>query len=330
MIHFRKILTGAAALVLVAGFAKADLLVGYTITTSPTNTDILDNTALLTAWDPGGSSSTDSVVSNVSGTGYMTGVTMASLNAASGFTYTLVGYNITDKSFLTGNYTITNNAPADGGTPATGSAFIDSTTAVTLAGPLAPPLNNTSDPANDLFREAKTGVGTGGAQGEQVTSISGGPDPNAPAQSGLNIAPGGGTFTSPTINVNSGFVDLGCELSNLVANGGGGAQFCTDGSITAAKNDLITATTVGYTLGLVTKTTPLTFDFSTATQTDTSLTGGSTQTTYNTQVAEQFTVVYDYTETAIPPTGGVPEPATLALFSGALLAIGLYRKKAVR
>jgi hypothetical protein len=324
MIHFRKILTGAAALVLVAGFAKADMLIGYTITTSPANTDILNNTQILTAWDPGGSSSTDSIVSNVSGAGYTVGTTMASLNAASGFTYTLVGYNITDQSFLTGNYTITNT----GGTAATGSAFIDSTTAVTLAGPLAPPLNNTTDPANDLFREGKTGVGTGGAQGEQVTSISGGPDPNAPNQTGLNIAAGGGTFTAPAINVNSGFVDLGCELSNLPANGGTAAHFCSDGNITNAKFDLITASTVGFGLGLVTSTSPLTFDYSTATQTDTALTGGNTQTTYNTQVAEQFTVVYDYTETAIPT--GTPEPTTMVLFSGALLAIGLYRKKIVR
>jgi PEP-CTERM motif len=66
----------------------------------------------------------------------------------------------------------------------------------------------------------------------------------------------------------------------------------------------------------------LTFYLSTATQTDTSVTGGNLSTIYNTSVTEQVEVTYDYIMTS-----SAPEPGTLALFGGALVGIGLLRKR---
>jgi len=64
----------------------------------------------------------------------------------------------------------------------------------------------------------------------------------------------------------------------------------------------------------------------TLTQTLLSNTGGNTTATQVTDASVSGTVTYTY----LAASTGTPEPATFALFSGALLAIGLYRKKAVR
>lgn len=233
---------------------------------------------------------------------------MASLNAP-GTTYTLVGYNIIVKETLAGQYTITNTST---NSAATGFAYIDSYTAVALGSTLAPPLTNTMDPSNDLYNCGTTGVGLPNppcSQGEQTTSIGGGPDPNAPSQTNLNIAANGGTFTSPMFNVNSMWVDYGCEVTNKV--------FCNEALTNMAKNNDLTAG-----LGLVSVADPLTFYFSTATETVSGLTGGNNQTTYATMVTEQVSVTYDYTATST-----APEPTTMALMGGALLGLGLLGKR---
>jgi len=55
--------------------------------------------------------------------------------------------------------------------------------------------------------------------------------------------------------------------------------------------------------------------------------GGNIALAINTNATVNAEIDYTYT---VPGPPGTPEPATFALFSGALLAIGLYRKRAVR
>jgi len=310
---FRRILTGSALAAMLAGFASADTIIGYTATLSSTSTDITDKTLALPAWNPGGA---NSMLSTVSGNGYTAGISMASLDVP-GMTYTLVGYNILVKESLQGQYTITNNST---NSAANGTAYIDTYTAVALDSTLAPPLTNTADPANDLFNCSKTGVGLPSSscgQGEQISSPGGGPDPNAPLSSTFNIAANGGTFTSAMFNVNSKWVDYGCEVTSLatsVATPKVGT-FCTEN----ATNQGATFLQAG---GLLNGPPDLTFDFSTATQTTTTVTGGNLSTQYATFVTEQVSVTYDYIATS-----NAPEPTTMALMGGALLGLGLLGKR---
>jgi hypothetical protein len=58
---------------------------------------------------------------------------------------------------------------------------------------------------------------------------------------------------------------------------------------------------------------------------DSTVSGSGNTSTTSGNGSETVTVLYDFT---VPSS--TPEPATFALFSGALLAIGLYRKKVVR
>jgi len=242
---------------------------------------------------------------------------MSSLNTP-GSVYTLVGYDILVKETLTGNYTIVNNSTSSG---STGSAYIDTYTAAALDSPLAPPLTNTSEPANDLFNPSATDVGTCGgcAQGEQPSSPGGGPDPNAPALTGLALAPApgpGNTFNSGPVNVNSNWVDYGCEINN---EAGGSPAFCHHNltlGLFQAEGELSTS------LGMVEGPPDLTFYVSSATQTDSALTGGDISTQYNTSVREDVAVIYDYVVTS-----GVPEPTTMALMGGALLGLGLIGRR---
>jgi len=311
---------------MLAGFASADIIIGYTASIGPMSTDITNalaggsagNTAanLLPSWNPGNAAST--ATSNISGGALVTGISMASLNSP-GSIYTLIGYNILVKETLTGNYTITNNSTTSA---ATGSAYIDTYTAVSMGSgnTLSPPLTNTTDPGNDLFRTSVTGLGTCGscAQGEQPLSIGGGPDPNAPPLTSFTLAkaPGpGNSISSGPINVNSGWVDYGCEVLNLAASS---PAFCSDGSASAGQLSILTSA-----LGLVTgPPRSLYFNFSTATQTDTSVTGGNLSTQYNTSVQENVAVIYDYVVSS-----GTPEPTTMALMGGALLGLGLIGRR---
>jgi len=311
MTTLRRILTVSALATMAVGMASANtILIGFGTSIGPTSTDLTNVSALLPSWDPGNASST--TTSNVSGGSYQTGISMASLNAM-GTGYTLVGFNISVKETLTGDYTITNTST---NSTATGSAYVDTYTAVALNGTLSPALTNTMDPTNDLYNESATGVGFPQppyAQGEQVTSIGGGPDPNAPSQSGLNITPGG-TFTAPSINASSNWVDYGCEITNKVFAG------CTELSASGAANNLLTTN-----LALVESANPnLTFNFSTATETDTALTGGNNKTTYATNVTEMVEVTYEYSTFS---TSNTPEPTTMVLFGSALVGLGCIRKR---
>jgi hypothetical protein len=301
----------------ISGVASADTIVGYNISIGTTSTDITSLVnSLLPGFDPGSSNTMVSNVPAAGGNPYTTGISMNSLNPSL-FNYTLIGFNIAVKETLTGTYTITNTST---NSAATGTAYVDSYTAVSLGSPLTPPLTNSADPTNDLFNCSVTGTGIKppcASQGEQITSTGGGPDPNGPLSSNINIPDDGGTFTpASAMNVNSSWVDYGCEVS--------AQQFCTD---TAANkgygNELLTGQIPLSVLANILGTN-LNAYFSTATQTDSSLTGGNNSTTYDTMVQEQVTVTYDYTATSVSQT---PEPSTMALLGGALVGLGLIGKR---
>jgi hypothetical protein len=315
MTTLRRVLTTGLALLAGSVAASASTLtIGYSTTISATPTDITDVlAAVLPSWNPGGS---DATLSNVVGTGYTTGISMSSLT---GGIYTLTGFNITVKETLSGSYTVTNDISASSN--AQGTAYIDTYTAVALGGPLAPALSSTVDPSNDLFTcnvtlVGKTATGCPGTNpGEQNTSLGGGPDPASASTANFNLAPGA-SFNSGAINVNSKWVDYGCEVL--------GNSFCNESNIAnAIGNEL--SSSVNGSLGLadVTGSSGLTFDFSTLTSTDTQVTGGNLSSQYNTQVSEQIAVTYTYTQTADP----TPEPATMGLMGGALVGLGLMRKR---
>jgi hypothetical protein len=305
MTTLRRILITAVATAAVSSIASADIIVGYQTTIGPTTTDLVNaSTSALPSWNPGDA---NSMLSNISGNGYTTGISMASLTAPL-TNYILEGFNISVKETLTGNYSITNNST---NSTANGSANIDTYAAVALNGALSPALTNTADPANDLFNCSATGTGlpsTSCTPGEQATSTGGGPDPNSPESSTFNITPGG-TFNSGTINVNSKWVDYGCEIINQ--------QFCNEITANDAAGNLLTSG-----LSLVNGPPDLTFDISTVTETTTTVTGGNLHSTYNTLVTEQVEVTYDYIALS-----GAPEPGTMALLGGALIGLGLIGKR---
>jgi hypothetical protein len=292
----------------ISGVASADIVVGYETTLGPTNTDLLNSQIVLPAFDPG---STNSTASNISGNGYTAGISMSSLNPSL-FNYTLVGYNISVKETLSGSYTVTNNRSVE----AIGSVYIDTYTAVALNGALSPGLTAVTDPANDLFNCSVTGTGASPcpAPGEQSTSVGGGPDPNS-AVSSVAIASGGSQTFS--VDVNSGWVDYGCEIFNQA--------FCNEPSANSA---------IGYVFpfglsDVETGIPNLTFFISTNTEINENLTSGFFLTPqYNTQVKEQVEVTYDY---SVTPISSVPEPGSMLLFGSAAAGVFLIvRRRASR
>jgi len=317
MTTLRRILITTVAAAGISGVASADIIVGYQNTIGPSNTDITNATVTLPSFDPG---STNSMASNISGNGYTTGISMSSLDTPM-TSYTLVGYNITVKETLTGSYTVTNTTSST----LTGTIFIDTYTAVALNGALAPPLTAATDPANDLYNCGSTGVGTSPctASGEQTTSLGGGPDPNSTVNSGFSL--NAGQSQTFAVNTNSKWVDLGCELQLNAASSPG---FCNENLANQALDGPNSQGQPGELFtglnNVETGVPNLTFFLSSDTQTDQSTSGGNFTSTYATQVKEQVTVSYDFTETS---TSGTPEPTTMALIGGGLLGLGLLGKR---
>jgi hypothetical protein len=298
MTLFRRILTGAALAVTAAGLASADNIISYTVTTSSNPTDITNLQVLLTSWCPGCTATAQDGVGSMAEPGsYVgapsvtaTGVTMASLNAP-GTIYTLQGFDIRVVSAITGTYTVSNSVDAS---TASGTAHVDSYTAVALGSTLSPGLTNLVDPTNDIFNDgAVPGLG---------------PDPASTAIS-VNLAPGTNTSGSFT-NVKQA-ADFGCVVTL---------------SFTAACQSYDKVTNPQLTFQSVpvnvASTDPLTFYLSTATEVDSALSGGNTSTQNSTSVVEQITVTYDYTTSST-----APEPTTMALMGGALLGLGLLGKR---
>jgi hypothetical protein len=187
-------------MVAACGIASADSIISFTVTVPSTATDLTNYLAQVTAWNPGSNATAqDRIASDttsyVSGqAGFVSGVTMASLDAANTF-YNLYSYDILVKSTISGSFTATN--PSSNTSTATGSAHLDSYTSVALGSHNSPALTNTVDPSNDLFYVDGTRANAGGA------------DPTSTTQTytGSTLAPGNSKTTTFTNRSNS--VDLG-------------------------------------------------------------------------------------------------------------------------
>lgn len=295
----RRLLTGAAVLATMAvGVASADNIVSYTVTIAMQPTDLTNVLAMLPGWCPGCiSSPEDSIGSTAEPAGYgpggtiPMGVTMASLAP----TDTLQGYDILVTSIVTGNYTISNSATASSN--ATGSAHLDSYTAVSLGNQLSPALNNVGnqEPTNDLFYNPNNPDGYGY-----------GPDP-ATSTTGFNLAPGTSTTVSFTSLTKT--ADVGCDFFPNTNNAP-----CSNYNEINPPNSLS---------NINVEAPALNFYVSTSTETLAAFSNGNASISDSTQVKERITVTYDYTTSVVP---SVPEPVTMILMGGALVGLGLVGK----
>jgi hypothetical protein len=210
-----------------------------------------------------------------------------------GVGYVLDSYDIFVTSTLTGSYTIIAGSTGAGGTVQIDTYNAVAETPIPVC-PAAGCLTNTFDPPNDIFYNGK-------AKGY-------GNDPQDPGAGPSSIslgANGSSTFSTPSSG-DVDTVDYGCVLANGAHCHGTGSPVTTGlGSVTGPP-DL------------------LNFYLSTVTETVTALSSGNTSTSYNTSIAEQVTVSYDYHTVALSST---PEPTTMVLFGSALVGLGLLRKR---
>jgi hypothetical protein len=271
-----------------SSIASADVVTSFTVTIGPNSTDLTNQLLQLTPWDPGNpvftvvsdASWSAGVFTGSAPTGYVGGITMASLNT-SGLAYHLQSYDIAVSQTLAGSWQAT-----AGGSGSAGRVDIDSYLAVSLNATMGT-LDATHDPANDLFNP------------------SGGADPTS-ANVNVNFAPGGSTGTQTVNKTNK--VGLGYDLAN--------------GSPAIAN---YTPITTG--LGAVESSSLLDFYLSTLTAVNLSgITSGSVTTSNTTTVTDKITIVYDFTTTGTPVS--TPEPATMALFGCALVALSVLRGRA--
>jgi len=240
----------------VSGIASADEIISFTGTVPTQLTELNNANVQLTAWNPGGSGSFNTIASDT--TSYApitnTGVTMASLDTP-GVTYTLQSYDILVTSSVTGSF----SATATGTTSAQGYTFLSSYTAASLGSTMTG-LTSTNDPVNDFFNDGSNG--------------SSGPDPTTSHLNINSLAPGNTQGPSTFSKTQSS--DYGLTLQ-------------TD---TQGTGYTPVAAGTGVT---VSGTSPLNFYFSTATGVTTSLTSGNVSTSQTTSVHELVTVVYDFT-----------------------------------
>jgi hypothetical protein len=269
----RRILSVAAIAIGVTGLASADTVISFTVTVPATTTDLNNLLKQITSWNPGGTGGFNAVASDATwayggtaATGFTTGVTMASLNAAN-TTYTLQSYDVLVKSTLTGSFSAT--ATTDG---TSGTVHLDSYNAVSLGSTMSA-LTIHNDPSNDLFTSGGNPPG-------------GGPDPTSSTTAFGPLSNGTSTGTI-SVGTKSNSVDLGDFESN-----GGPPSGHSYTPITTSLTD-------------VSGTSPLNFYFSTLTSTDFSFTGGNANGAQATNVAETLTIVYDYTS-AVGPSAPEP------------------------
>jgi len=287
MRNFRGILTGAAALVLVAGVASA--------------TEI-DSVAGTVTFATDGSYT----------------LTLADFNSALG---TLTGATL----YLFGsesisNLTLTNTAGGAGAAVAANAQTFDLTDQSNLLLNSANTANNADRYTNESLDIFDTGIGPGTA------TI---PNPEAPLTLGGGYSLGTAVVCAqgtPTANCNSvsytppPVVDSNTDPVNGFTVGTG------IGGVTGVVKDITGADLVNYIVGGP-GVGAGTFNLAGTTKNLTTFSGGGGNINLGVNTNATFNAEIDYTYT-VP--GTTPEPATFALFSGALLAIGLYRKKTVR
>ena len=129
----------------------------------------------------------------------------------------------------------------------------------------------------------------------------------------------------PASNSSAAYLTIAPAIVSLTA----GSTVPPNINGTADSYDSATTAVSSADFSLFTGTGSVIFPIFTKTRTVTDLTGGNLNLSQTTQGVAEATVTYTYSvaTTTVPST---PEPATFALFGGALLGLGLLRKRNVR